>query len=98
VTAISLATVGPSGEPLLGYLAGHAFYAAEGLDPAIWTEEATGVAQIATASDSAPGASPVLGYVTITGILEVLQGRLTNHFSLQATGVSSLALSTVTDS
>lgn len=98
VTAISLATVGPSGEPLLGYVARNAFYVAEGLDPAIWTEEATGVAQIATASDSAPGASPVLGYVTITGRLEVLQGRLRSRFSLQATGVSSLALSTVTDS
>ena len=47
VTAIGLAVVGPSGEPLLGYLAGSTFYVAEGLAPAIWVEEASGVAQIA---------------------------------------------------
>ena len=68
------AAVGPTGEPLLGYLAGNCFYAAEGLTAAAWVPEATGVAEMAVASDSAPGASPVLGYVTITGNLEVLQG------------------------
>jgi len=98
VTAISLAVVGPSGEPLLGYLAGNRFYVAESLTPAAWVEEATGVAEMAVASDSAPGASPVLGYVTITGDLEVSQGRLSSRFSLQASGASSLALSSVTDS
>jgi len=98
VTAISLAVVGPSGEPLLGYLAGNRFYVAESLTPATWVEEATGVAEMAVASDSAPGASPVLGYVTITGDLEVSQGRLSSRFSLQASGASSLALSSVTDS
>ena len=98
VTAIALAVVGPSGEPLLGYLAGSTFSVAEGLAPAIWVEEASGVAQIALGSDSAPAASPVLGYVTLSGNLEVLQGRLTNRFSLQAVDVSSFALSSVTDS
>ena len=98
VTAISLAAVGPAGEPLLGYLAGKSFYVTESLFPATWVEEATGVAEMAVASDSAPGAFPVLGYVTITGDLEVLQGHLSSRFSLQASGVSSLALSSVTDS
>ena len=98
VTALGLAVVGPTCQPLLGYLAGSIFYVAQGLFPATWVEEATGVAQIAVASGSAPGASPVLGYVTITGNLDVLQGRLTNRFSLQAVGVSSFALSSVTDS
>jgi len=56
------------------------------------------VAEMAVASDSAPGASPVLGYVTITGDLEVSQGLLSSRFSLQASGASSLALSSVTDS
>ncbi len=98
VTAISLAAVGPTGEPLLGYLAGNSFYAAEGLTPATWVPEATGVAEMAVASDSAPGASPVLGYVTSTGNLEVLQGQPSRRFSLQASDVSSLALSSVTDS
>jgi hypothetical protein len=98
VTAISLAAVGPAGEPLLGYLAGNSFYVAESLTPATWVDEATGVAEMAVASDSVLGASPVLGYVTITGGLEVLQGRLSSRFSLQARDVSSLALSSVTDS
>ncbi len=98
VAAISLAAVGPTGEPLLGYLAGSCFYAAEGLTPATWVPEATGVAEMAVASDSAPGASPVLGYVTITGNPEVLQGQPSSRFSLQASDVSSLALSSVTDS
>jgi len=98
VTAISLAEVGPSGVPLLGYLAGNCFYAAEGLRPAAWVDEASGVAEMAVASDPAPGASPVLGYVTADADLEVLQGRLSGRFSLQAADASSLALSSVTNS
>ena len=84
--------------PLLGYLAGNCFYAAEGLRPAAWVDEASGVAEMAVAADPAPGASPVLGYVTADADLEVLQGRLSGRFSLQAADASSLALSSVTNS
>ena len=63
-----------------------------------WVNEASGVAQIALASGPASGALPVLGYVTTTGNLEVMQGPLSASFSTQARGVSSLALSSVTDS
>ncbi len=97
VRAISLA-LGPSGLPLLGYLAGNSFYAAEGLSPAAWVDEANGVAEMAVASEPAPGASPVLGYLTASGDLEVLQGQLSGRFSLQSDDASALALSSVTDS
>ena len=98
VTAISVAAVGPTGEPLLGYLAGAGFYVTESLTPAGWAEEAVGVAEIAVASNAEPGASPVLAYVTTAGDLCVLQGQISGRFSLQASGVSSLALSSVTNS
>ena len=98
VTAISVATVGATDEPLLGYLAGNSFYAAEGLNPRAWVQEAKGVARMAVASDPEPSASPVLGYVTQSGDLEVLQGQLTGSFSLQAADVSSFALSSITNS
>ena len=61
-------------------------------------DEADGVAEMAVAADPAPGASPVLGYVTAGGALEVLQGRLSGRFSLQADDATSLALSSLTDS
>jgi hypothetical protein len=98
VTAISLAAVGPTGEPLIGYLARNGFFVAESLTSATWVQEAAGVVEMAVASSSASGAAPVLGYVTTTGDLEVLQGQLSRSFSLQASGVSSLALSSVIDS
>jgi hypothetical protein len=53
---------------------------------------------MAVASDPEPSASPVLGYVTQSGDLEVLQGQLTGSFSLQAADVSSFALSSITNS
>ena len=98
VNAISLALIGQSDEPLLGYLDADSFYAGEGLTPAKWVDEATGVVQMAVASSTAPGALPVLGCVTAAGELEVLQGPLTVSFSLQARSVTSMALSSVTDS
>jgi surface antigen len=98
VTAIALAEVGPTGTSLLGYLAGGTFYAAEGVVPSSWADEASGVSQIALSSSAANGALPVLGYVTTTGNLEVMQGPLSASFSIQARGVESLALSSVTDS
>ncbi|MGO9963946.1 MAG: CHAP domain-containing protein [Acidimicrobiales bacterium] len=98
VTAISLALVGAGDLPLLGYLAGTSFYAAEGENPAPWVDEANGVAEMAVAAEPEPGASPVLGYVTAGGGLEVMQGRLSGRFSLQSDDASSFALSSVTDS
>jgi hypothetical protein len=98
VSAISLASVGPNGIPLLGYLAANTFYAAEGLTPATWDEEATGVTQMAVSSSSLPGGVPVLAYISTAGNLELLQGRISRPFSLQALDVSSLALSTVDNS
>jgi hypothetical protein len=98
VTAISVAELGPKSTPLLGYLSDGTFSAAESLSPMTWVNEASGVAQIALASGPASGALPVLGYVTTTGNLEVMQGPLSASFSTQARGVSSLALSSVTDS
>jgi len=97
VRAFSLA-LGPGGLPFLGYLAGNSFYAAAGLSPTAWVDEANGVAEIAVASEPEPGASPVLGYLTTSGDLEVLQGQLSGRFSLQCDDASSLALSSVTDS
>ena len=97
-TAISLAAVGPAGQPLLGYLARNSFYVAEGLAPSAFTKEATGVTEIAVASAESPGSAPVLGYVTTAGNLEAMQGQLFRRFSLQARGVSTLAISSVTDS
>jgi hypothetical protein len=98
VKAISLAAIGPSGKPLLGYLEAGTFYAAESLTPTTWTTEATSVTQIGVASGSALGASAVLGYTTPAGELEVAQGSLSGHFSAQALNVSSFSLSTLTDS
>jgi len=98
VTAISLAAIGTSGVPLLTYLSGNGFYAAQSLTPTSWVHEASGVAQIAAAAGSAPGALPVLGYVTTAGDLELMQGPLSGTFSVQAHGVTSLALSSRTDS
>jgi len=96
--ATGVTAVGPSGVPLLGYLAGNSFYAAEGLSPATWVDEANGVAEMAVASDPAPGASPVLGYIAAGGDLQVMQGQLSGRFSLQSDDASSFALSSVTDS
>ncbi|MGA3354606.1 MAG: CHAP domain-containing protein [Acidimicrobiales bacterium] len=98
VTAISLAEVGPLGEPLLGYLSANDFYAGEGFLPANWVDEASGVAQMAAASASTSNALPVLGYVTTSGNVEVMQGPLSATFTVQAHGASALALSNVTDS
>ncbi len=98
VSAISMAVIGPSAEPLVGYLSGNTFYAAETLTPASWVREASGVAQIAVAAGSAPGALAVLGYVTTTGDLDVMQGPLSGTFSVQAHGVQSFAISSRTDS
>ena len=98
VTAISLASIGPSGVPLLSYLAGNGLYAAQSLTPSSWVHEASGVAQIAAAAGSAPGALPVLGYLSTAGDLELMQGPLSGTFSVQAHGVTSLALSSRTDS
>ncbi len=98
VTAISLAEIGPSAQPLVGYLSGNSFYAAEGLSATGFRDEAAGVAQIAVTSTSAPGALPVLGYVTTTGNLEIMQGPLSGTFSTQAHGAAALALSSVTNS
>ena len=97
VSAISLALVGPSNEPLVGYLSGSDFFATETLASTGWLEEASGVAQMAVSSGSAEGALPVLGYVTTAGDLEVLQGPLSGKFTLQADDASSLALSAITD-
>ncbi len=98
VSSMSLAVVGPGGTPLLGYLSGSSFFAAEGLTPTNWVHEATGVAQMAVASGTAAGALPVLGYVTTSGALEILQGPLSAPFTSQGRDVSSLALSSLTDS
>ncbi|MGA3216616.1 MAG: CHAP domain-containing protein [Acidimicrobiales bacterium] len=97
VSAISLAVAGSSAKPLLGYLSGDDFFAAESLTPATWVKEASGVGEIAVASGQAPGALPVLGYLTTGGDLEVSQGPLTASFTLQAVDASSLALSSLTD-
>jgi hypothetical protein len=98
VTAISLASIGPTGVPLLSYLAGNGLYAAQSLTPSSWVHEASGVAQIAAAAGTAPGALPVLGYLSTAGDLELMQGPLSGTFSVQAHGVTSLALSSRTDS
>jgi hypothetical protein len=98
VSAISLASVGPNGIPLLGYLAANTFYAAEGLTPTTWDDEATGVTQMAVSSSSSPGGVPVLAYISSSSDLELLQGRISRPFSVQAFDVSSLALSTVNNS
>ena len=98
VTAISLAASGPSGTPLLGYLSGRRFYVAEGIEPSTWTEEASDATAIAVAAGAASGASQILGYVTNAGNLEVMQGSVGGRFSTQATEVTSLAISSVTDS
>ncbi len=98
MSAISMAVIGPSAEPLVGYLSGNTFYAAETLTPASWVREASGVAQIAVAVGSAPGALAVLGYVTGTGDLDLMQGLLSGTFSVQAHGVQSFAISSRTDS
>jgi hypothetical protein len=98
VSAISLASVGPSGTPLLGFLAKSGFFAAEGVVASRWVHEATGVAAMAVASDAAQGAGPVLGYLSTAGDLEVRQGPLSGRFSRQAHDVSSIAISSLTDS
>jgi len=98
VTAISLAVLGPSGTPLLGYLAGRRFYVAEGIEPSTWAAQASNASAIAVAAGAASGASQILGYVTDAGNLEVMQGSLGGRFSTQATEVTSLAVSSVTDS
>jgi hypothetical protein len=98
VSSMSVAVVGPAGTPLLGYLSGNSFFAAEGLTPTNWVQEATGVVQMAVAAGTAAGALPVLGYVTTTGTLEILQGPLSAPFTSQGRDVSSLALSSLTDS
>jgi hypothetical protein len=98
VSSMSLAVVGPAGTPLLGYLSGNSFFAAEGLTPTNWVQEATGVVQMAVAAGTAAGALPVLGYVTTTGTLEILQGPLSAPFTSQGRDISSLALSSLTDS
>lgn len=97
VTAISLAVVGSPGQPLLGYLSRNGFFAAESSTPANWVHEASGVTEMAVAAGSAPGGLPVLAYLTTAGDLEMLQGPLSGNFTLQATGASSLALSSLTD-
>jgi len=95
---ISVAAIGPTGAPLLGYLARGAFYAAEAVAPSSWTKAASGVADMAVAAGSSAGALPVLSYLTMTGTLELMQGRIGRSFSLQAHGVSSMVISSVTDS
>ncbi|HLN07110.1 MAG TPA: CHAP domain-containing protein, partial [Acidimicrobiales bacterium] len=95
VSAISLAAVGPTGTPLLGYLAGDVFFAAESAAPVAWTEEASGVTAIAVTSSAAPGALPILGYVTAGGNLDLMRGQLSGRFSLQARGTSSVAISSL---
>ena len=97
VTAIGVAVLGPSSTPLLGYLSNNVFYAGEGVLPSSWVELASGAAQIAVAAGPAAGALPVLGYVTTTGEFEVEQGPLQGTFSVQARGVSSVALSSLTN-
>ena len=98
VSAISLAAVGPNGTPLLGYLTNSAFYVAEGTSAPAWTKEATGVTAIAVAAGAVPGASPILGYLTTGGDVEVRQGPIAGQFSLQARDVTSIAISSVTNS
>ncbi len=98
VSAISLAELGPGGEPLLGYLSQGNFYAAQSVASPHFLQLATQASAIAVVSGPAPGALPLLGYLSTSGDLEILQGPLTGAFSLQASGVSSFALSSVTDS
>ena len=98
VSAISLAAVGPNGTPLLGYLTKSAFYVVEGTSAPAWTKEATGVTAIAVAAGAVPAASPILGYLTASGDVEVRQGPIAGQFSLQARDVTSIAISSVTNS
>ena len=98
VSAISLAVVGPAGTPLLAFLAKHVLSAAEGVSRSTWVHEAIGVTAMAVAAGAAEGAVPVVGYLTTAGALEVRQGPLAGRFSLQARGVSSIVISSLTDS
>jgi hypothetical protein len=98
VSAISLAVVGPTGTPLLAFLAKHVLSTGEGVSPSTWIHEALGVTAMAVAAGAPQGAVPVVGYLTTGGDLEVRQGALAGRFTLQARDVSSMAISSLTDS
>ena len=53
---------------------------------------------MAVAAGAVPGASPILGYLTTGGDLEVRQGPIAGQFPLEARDVTSIAISSLTNS
>jgi surface antigen len=80
---------GSGAPPLIGVLQGGTFSVKEGGLTAGWTKEATGVSQIAVASDSANG--PLIG-VLQGDTFSAKEGSLTAGWTKEATGASQITV------